>query len=449
MDVFLSERITKKGLLYPIIGLVVCMTVINISFGGFGTHDKESQKRFVRTEGTQFIINGEPFYVNGWNSYWLLTQSVEERNMIRITAMFESAIAMGLTVCRTWAFNDGAYNALQVSPGRFDERVFKGLDRVIVEAQRHGIKLLLSLSNDWSDFGGKIQYAKWAKEAGLNPNTNSNDSFFFDPYIRGYFKNYLKTIITRRNHLTGIEYRDDPTIFAWELMNEPRCESDPSGRTLQHWIEEMASYVKTIDKKHLLTVGLEGFYGPSSPHKFKFNPTEDSKNLGSDFIPNSEVADIDFTSVHIYPDMWLPANKSLPEKKRFVSNWVISHIKDGEQVLKKPVLFTEFGLSAKRNSISYSQRDEFYKHIFDLIYNSALQKGAGAGSFIWQLFVDGMDEFSDEFGVVPKKRPSLYWLLKVQSCRLAKVSHVEKWEWFPSLFRSEKDSVWRAAEVYC
>jgi mannan endo-1,4-beta-mannosidase len=32
---------------------------------------------------------------------------------------------MGLTVCRSWAFNDGAYNALQVSPGHFDERVFK------------------------------------------------------------------------------------------------------------------------------------------------------------------------------------------------------------------------------------------------------------------------------------------------------------------------------------
>lgn len=44
---------------------------------------------------------------------------------------------------------------------------------------------------------------------------------------------YSQTVLTRRNIYTGIEYRDDPTIFAWELINEPRCMTDPSGDTLQ------------------------------------------------------------------------------------------------------------------------------------------------------------------------------------------------------------------------
>jgi hypothetical protein len=42
-----------------------------------------------------------------------------------------------------------------------------------------------------------------------------------------------QTVLTRRNTITGIEYRNDPTIFAWELINEPRCMSDASGDTLQ------------------------------------------------------------------------------------------------------------------------------------------------------------------------------------------------------------------------
>ena len=40
-------------------------------------------------------------------------------------------------------------------------------------------------------------------------------------------------MITRTNKFTGVMYRDDPTILAWELMNEPRCPSDLSGKTLQ------------------------------------------------------------------------------------------------------------------------------------------------------------------------------------------------------------------------
>lgn len=145
----------------------------------------------------------------------------------------------------------------------------------------------------------------------------------------------------------------------------------------------------------------------------------------------------------------MPANTTSVEKKRFVTNWVISHINDGEEVLNKPVLFTEFGLSTKNKNISYRDINEFYKHIFDLIYKSALKKGAGAGAFIWQLLVDGMDKYVDEFGVVPTKRPSLCRLLKGQSCRLAKVSRVKKWEWFPSLFQSKKELLWRESEEGC
>lgn len=75
---------------------------------------------------------------------------------------------------------------------------------------------------------------------------------------------------------------------------------------VQRWLEEMAAYVKSIDKKHLLTVGTEGFYGPTSPQgKLNVNPgTWKTNSYGSDFIRNSKIPDIDFASIHLYPDTW-------------------------------------------------------------------------------------------------------------------------------------------------
>lgn len=61
--------------------------------------------------------------------------------------------------------------------------------------------------------------------------------------------------------------RDDPVIHAWDLVNEPRCEGDASGDILQSWLQGMATYIKSLDPHHALTVGLEGFYGPSTPGK--------------------------------------------------------------------------------------------------------------------------------------------------------------------------------------
>nr|GMD30020.1 mannan endo-1,4-beta-mannosidase 2-like [Ipomoea batatas] len=66
----------------------------------------------------------------------------------------------------------------------------------------------------------------------------------------------------------------------------------------------MSTFVKSIDRNHLLTVGLEGFYGPKDPKRLKINPELWAADLGSDFIRNSNLSTIDFASVHVYPDHW-------------------------------------------------------------------------------------------------------------------------------------------------
>lgn len=121
--------LANNGALYPVLGLASCVALVYMSFGDLAldlsTHAREPEMSFVGRNGTRFTMDGKAFYVNGWNSYWLMDQAVEEISRPRVKAMFQAGAKMGLTVCRTWAFNDGGYNALQVSLGHFDEHVFQ------------------------------------------------------------------------------------------------------------------------------------------------------------------------------------------------------------------------------------------------------------------------------------------------------------------------------------
>ncbi|XP_074296215.1 mannan endo-1,4-beta-mannosidase 2-like [Silene latifolia] len=407
-----------NGLFFPVIGTATLITFMFMSFGGVGNMFKQQNYSFVARVGHQLMLDGKPFYINGWNSYWLMDHAVDDFNKPKVNEMLLAGSKMGLTVCRTWAFNDAAYHALQISPGQFDEQSFQALDYVIAEARRNGVRLILSLVNNLQAYGGKAQYVKWAWEEGVGI-SSSNDSFFFDPSIQTYFKNYITTVLTRKNTITGIEYRDDPIILAWELINEPRCMSDPSGDTLQEWIKEMSKFIKAIDEKHLVTIGLEGFYD-SKNSKSALNPSEWTGATGSDFIRDNDLPSIDFASIHVYPDQWL-ASENLEDKLEFVKKWLLTHIEDGDKRLKKPVVLTEFGLSSGNKDFDPSHRDKLNKLVFDIIYKSAKRNKAGAGSFIWQFFVKGMEEYHDDFGMVPWERPSTFESIVGQSCRLARL----------------------------
>lgn len=79
----------------------------------------------VQKKGNQFVVNDQPFYVNGFNTYWLMVFAADQSTRGKVSELFKEASSAGLTVCRTWAFNDGQWRALQKSPSVYDEDVFK------------------------------------------------------------------------------------------------------------------------------------------------------------------------------------------------------------------------------------------------------------------------------------------------------------------------------------
>jgi len=50
--------------------------------------------------------------------------------------------------------------------------------------------MVLSLVNNYENMGGKKQYVEWAKSQGQS--INSEDDFFTNPVVKGYYKNHIK-----------------------------------------------------------------------------------------------------------------------------------------------------------------------------------------------------------------------------------------------------------------
>ena len=200
-------------------------------------------------------------------------------------------------------------------------------------------------------------------------------------------------MVSRVNTITGVPYKEDPGIFAWELINEPRYQGDETGDILQGWIEEMAAHVKSVDGNHMLTVGVEGFYGASSPHRAGDNPISGAQRMGGDFVRNFAVPELDFASIHIWADLWLYCDEGC--KLSFLESWIVGHLEEARDTFDKPVVLEEFG---KWKPMTV--RDRFFRRAFELSLppNTPMPSHAG-GAMCWHLDPDNYPYDMDGFSV--------------------------------------------------
>uniref|UniRef100_A0A0E0K5M5 mannan endo-1,4-beta-mannosidase n=1 Tax=Oryza punctata TaxID=4537 RepID=A0A0E0K5M5_ORYPU len=405
----------RRVILLPTLAVVLAIAAaVLLHAGEAAAVDSHLQgaRQFARASGTRFTVGGRPFYSNGFNAYWLMYMASDPADRSKAAGVLRQAASLRATLVRTWAFSDGGYRPLQKSPGVYNEDMFMGLDFVIAEAKKRGLYLILSLVNNWDGFGGKKQYVQWAMDQGHN--LGSDDAFFRSDVTKQFYKNHA--VLTRVNKITGVAYKDEPTIFAWELINEPRCQSDLSGKTLQAWIMEMAGYVKSVDPNHMVEIGLEGFYGESM-HK-NFNP---GYTVGTDFIANNLVPTVDFATIHSYPDQWV-SGASSDEQVAFMRKWMADHIHDSAAVLRKPLLVTEFGWSARSNGYTVAARDAYFRTVYDAVYASARAGGPCAGGLFWQVMAPGMESWTDGYEVVLERSPSTADVVAHQCARIAGLS---------------------------
>lgn len=111
---------------------------------------------FVTVENGQFIKNGEPFRFIGTNAYYLPALNDDKD----INTTLQSIADAGISVVRTWAFNDvdtipqnGTWFQVIANGTAVTNTGPNGLqklDTVVKLAEEKGLLLILSLTNNWN-----------------------------------------------------------------------------------------------------------------------------------------------------------------------------------------------------------------------------------------------------------------------------------------------------------
>ena len=126
-----------------------------------------------------------------------------------------------------------------LGPGTFNEEAFVTLDHVLALANKHQVRLIIPFVNNFQWWGGAREYAAFRGKTW--------DDFWVDPELIADLKQTIAFVINRVNTVTGIPYKEDKAILAWETANESHCPHS--------WTAEICAYIKSLDSKHLVVDG--------------------------------------------------------------------------------------------------------------------------------------------------------------------------------------------------
>jgi endo-1,4-beta-mannosidase len=368
----------------------------------------------TNTPSAVFVQDGQPLCFSGTNNYYL-----NYRDKAMVDDVFAQAKAMGLKVIRTWAFIDrgsiddsvpsiernswepygtkqGVYfqywdtaaRAVAYNEGAEKEDGLVRLDYTLTRAAEAGIKVVLVLTNNWKELGGMDQYLKWF-------NLQYHHQFYTDSRARQAYKNYAAHLIRRVNTISKVAYADDPTIFAWELANQPRCRNfgqydradDCHPSTITEWVREMSEHIKSLDQNHMVAVGDEGYFNRPGQSGDQYNGAE-----GVDHEAFLALRSIDYGTFHLYPDLWSTG-------ARWAQQWIVDHVAAAQRA-GKPTVLEEYGVPVKRDektgkvTSGYDRRRVAYTN-----WNNLLLQGGGNAAMFWMLA--GSDPRNESTGLYP------------------------------------------------
>lgn len=340
---------------------------------------------FVHTDGTQFILDGKPYYYVGAN-YWsgpVLASPGEGGDRERLAHDLDVLQSLGVNNLRVLAGADqpGANNRsiipyLQKDNGELDQDLLVGLDYFMAELGKRGMKAILYFNNDCPWSGGYAYYIR--RMTGEEAPSFWGDGYgeFCSQFIRmdeckQLFYDYLSFMISRVNSITGVAYKDDPAIFAWQIANEPRALAPDIHPEFIDFMHRSAEIIRSIDPNHMISSGMEGQQGCEGD-------VQEYEDVHADPL-------ISYCTFHIWPDNW-----GFKDLYGDSAEQLQNHI-DVARKLGKPLVVEEFGLlrdlvDGERSydiRTDVSHRNEYYSWLFGKVVESASAGDLLAGANFW------------------------------------------------------------------
>jgi hypothetical protein len=333
-------------------------------------------------KNTVLGANTKNLNIHGMNSYDLAYRTHKE-----IDETLSLAEANSINTIRFWGFGEGFKDSFQPSLGEYNYKMFDNLSYVVNSAEERNIKVIITLSNYWKDYGGIIQYLKWYD---LPSNSAvQKDEFFKNQKITTSFEKYINELLNHKSLYTGKKLKEEKAIFGWELMNEPRSSTVEMQEVVLKWMEQTSAYLKQIDSDHPILAGIEGFTDQYQPD-----------GHGPLLEDVAKLKNIEILTGHYY----------IRENDKSTIAEVFSYWQQVQNRTGKPLLIEEAGFVKDRKINDNKERIDLYKDI----YSEAKSRGLnGVLLWNWALAVDS------SFGISPKDKgdSDILDLIKAQGAK--------------------------------
>ena len=318
---------------------------------------------FVSVDGTRFVADGNAFHVVGANVAVMHGRTQREH----ARATLEAAAADGLSLVRVWALGEYPSDApswtrdyaFRVGPDGWIDATYAHLDQVLVDARRLGLRVVIVLANRWGDYGGIPAYLRWeGQEPARHPPPLALTAFWECASCEARYREHVRRLVTRVNPLTGLAYADDPTIFAWELMNEAEAAGSIGEAAMIAWIDRQARFVRTLDARHMISAGHIGYARLRDRALWTRACSLES---------------ISYCDSHAYP-----LRPGRVETEARLLRWIDDRVQLAHHVAAKPLLFGELGVPGDRRRVHGRPRAAWLRTFFRRV----IANGA-SGGLLW------------------------------------------------------------------